>query len=170
MIQLNKQGVAWRNYLFANHTSSEKDIDNFKTRVSLIGSAKEQWMETLLTNEPNRELINECKEEIDFQKENLKPMLQEFVESCKDRNIETNSVDEMLNDICQADCNSGLYRIIADWEDIAKAADSMWNMLEDRFGRELNYMRDDLCELFMDTVKNNDQVRKIFLSQSWGSR
>ena len=165
MIQLNESGFAWRNYLFANHDSYEKDIGDFKIRVELIGDSKEQWMEELLKQEPNEELIKECKEDITFQKEQLTPMLQEFVEYCIDRNIETETVEEMLENICQHDYNNEMYRIIEEWEDIGKAADDMWDILDDRYGRGLNYMRDDLCELFMDTVQNSELVRNQMLNK-----
>lgn len=165
MRKLNKQGLAWRNYAFAYDGGIEKDIEDFKIRVSLIGDAKEQWMETLLTNEPNQDLVNECKEEIKFQKENLKPLFQEFVDYCNNRNIKADSVEEMLDDICRHDINSEMYIICCDWEDIGKEAESLWNQLNELSDGEIHYLKDDFCKLFMDTMRSNEPIRKMIMNK-----
>lgn len=164
MQRLYETGIAWRNYLFANSDSIEKDIEDFKIRVSLIGDAKEQWMETLLANEPNQDLIEECQEEIKFQKENLKPMFQEFVDYCNGRNIKTD-VEEVLDDICLHDINSRMYIICCDWEDIGKEAESLWNQLNELSEEDLHYLKDDFCKLFMDTMRSNEPIRKMIMNK-----
>ena len=164
-MRLDETGIAWRNYLFANSDSIEKDIENFKIRVSLIGDAKEQWMETLLTNEKNRDLVYECKEEIKFQKENLEPIFQEFVDYCNSRNIKTDSIEKMLDDICRFDINSTMYRICCDWEDIGKEAESLWNQLNELSDGEIYYLQDDFCKLFMDKLQSNEPIRRMLMNK-----
>ena len=169
MLNLNEPALAWRNYLFANHAGHENAGDHFKTRVSLIDDAKEQWMEELLKQEPNEDLIKECKEEIAFQKEQLAPILQEYVEYCKYRHIETGTVEEMLEDICQHGSNDITFRIFEDWEDIAEAAGKLWETLWDKSDEGISCSMDIFYESFMDKFQN-EKARKIFLSQTRGSR
>jgi hypothetical protein len=154
MKRLTEVGESWRDYLYANHNGYYNDVKDFITRVHLISDSQEQLLETMLEDEPNMELVKECKEEIAFQRGQLEDIAKEFVDYYNS-NIPSKQkliTDDILNDLCKEGTNDYLYEIATEWQEWGNKVHRIWDNLDDSYGRGLNYIHDDLCKLVMKEV------------------
>ncbi len=155
MKRLGVVETEWRNYFYANIDGTYNDIKNFMVRVELISDSHEQIVEGVLKD--NSELVRECKEEIMFQKEQLKETITEFIEFCMsnaDSDIETDT-EEILMDIADNGTSSIFYIVVDDWKNWGNKSNEIWKSLNTNHKNDLNYIHDDLCKLIMQEVYND---------------
>lgn len=155
MRRLNSVSEAWRNYLYANGDSHLNDVDNFFTRMELITGSQEQILETMLLNEPDMQLVRECKEEIAFQREELKEMVTDFCnyyENCVSSKEQAVLPEEILDELCISGINGCLYEVAKDWEKLGKRAYLIWDKLNDSYSGGVSYIRDDLCKAVFEII------------------
>ena len=164
MMRLNEEGKAVRDFLFANN-DSVIDTDDIEMIIDIIENAKEDWINEVVkeavTGSSDGDVINGCKEEIEYQRERLKPYIKELAAYCDEHNILIDE-KEVLDHICQYGTKSSLYRIITEWKDIAEFADNIWDRIEDSYGRGLGYLRDDMCKYIMDELEYKADIRKLY--------
>lgn len=149
---LTELGAAWRNYLYANRDGKFNDAEDFLIRVELITDSHSQILETMLENEPNMDLVKECKDEIAYQRNQLEDMVKEFVEFANLPADYTQSSDEILTDLCDAGSASYLYEIASDWKEWGVKVNRISERLNDSYGYGIGYVHDELCKLIMEEV------------------
>lgn len=162
MMRLDEEGRAIRDFLFANYKSGI-DIDDIEMMIDIIENAKEDWIneavKEAVTGSSDKDVIDGYKEEIEYQRAQLKPYIKELAAYCDEQNIIINET-EVLDNICQYGTKSSLYRIITEWKDIAEFADNIWDRIDDSYGRGLGYLRDDMCKYIMDELEDKTDIRK----------
>lgn len=153
---LTDVGISWRNYLFANHDGKYNDIPNIEARMRLIDDAKDEILEEMLKPEPSMAIVNACKKEIDFQKENLKDMVQEFYEYAKNPDL---FVEDILDEMGSKGTACEFYRILSEYRELSKKADEIFdkykNMIMDIDFADLSEMRDCMSLIVLDAIVDN---------------
>jgi len=152
---LNDFSEAWRDYLYANGEDyAAPDPDNFITRVQLISDSHEQLLEAMLKDEPDMELVAVYKEEIAFQREQLKETIGSFADYCRYRNYESEpiDIDDILNGLCSNGTNYFMYEVAVDWNNWGERAQRIWERLNDSYGCGLIHIQNDLCKLILKEV------------------
>lgn len=168
MYRLNEYGKAWRDYLYALdglNEAVERDIEDFETRISLIDDSKEDMISEFLSDVPDIEIIEDCKKEIQYQKEQLLPMIKEYSEYCKDIGLEELEPEDVLSEICNKGSDSELFIILSEWKEVAKAAHNIWHNVSNRYGGSLDCAKEDFCKAFMDEMYENRTVRNLMMEK-----
>ncbi len=164
MSRWTEEGIAWRDFIFANrdeHFDYKDIVNDFKSRVEIIRNSKEAMIEELLRKEVrNIEIVEGNKEEIDYQIENLRELIEKFAEYCMVRNINID-VKDILSDISKNDCSSSLYLIIEEYEDIAEKTEGIIKIIDKgcQIYIDKNIMTDSFRDLLMKSIM--DEIKKI---------
>ena len=159
-----EEGIAWRDFIFANrdeHFDYKEIVSDFKSRVEIIRDSKEAIIEELLQSKvKNIEVIEANKEEIEYQIENLREYIEKFAEYCKFRILNID-VKGILSDISKNDCSSSLYLIINEYEDIAEKTEGIIKIIDKgcQIYIDNNIMTDSFRDLLMKSIM--DELKKI---------
>ncbi|GEM_PF-2827182 len=163
MTRLTTITYLWRNYLYANRSGYFNDADGFLTRMSLIRDSKEEILNQILSTMPDQAMIEAAKEEIEYQLDMMKDMVEEYSQYVEKYHI-FESPEEcqkyFLEDLVT---NEYFYTVAFEWKEYAD------NALEVIQGMrscsievdQWNYLMDSLLELQdLDGKKNFDCVRQ----------
>jgi hypothetical protein len=159
MIRLTDIGRSWRNYLFANQDASYNDVKDFMTSVELITDSREQLVNSMLTDVPDMILVEECRQEIAYQRMQLKDMMCEFVEQINN-DIEVESTPEALaNDFIDEISENGtqayFFKIAKEWEEYSEKTENIWNCLSKSSDIKIystSSFHDDICKIYFDEM------------------
>jgi len=152
MRRLNEVGKSWRNYLYANYDGVFNEVEDFVLRVGIINDSMEELLDTMLEDEPDNQLVKECKEEITFQRESLRNIAKEFADyhnNVLEHKIEIFQ-DVILNEFCKREIDNYYYQIAKERESLGGRAHKIWDRLNDNYGDGLRYIHDDLCKMILD--------------------
>lgn len=156
MLRLTEEGIAWRNYFFANEQGTYDKVNNFEIYTSLISDDKDDLVKEMLGKERSY-VIEECKEDIEFQKEKLESILKDFREYCVENKLTVPNTEMLIMDLVNNDVESGLYKIIQDWKESYLFIDSICNSLEKKFDIDI-YMRDEICKTIMNEIYKKNVI------------
>lgn len=153
MRRLDECGIFWRDYLLANSEGAFNDVEDFVTRVDIIGDVLSDLPDAVFADTQDSELIKAIKEEVDFQCKMLGEMIGEFADYCEGR-----GADWMADDFCgcimdelrREGTYSFFYEVALDWKDIGKQIADRWSRLDEDYGYGIGYLFDDASRLFMD--------------------
>lgn len=162
MMRLNESGKMLRNFIFADRERGKIDIKDVAVRISIIDDMKDQIFEEIIKEEPDQEVITACRDDIEYQAAELRDIFRNYPDYAVGYR-EKMTLDELMEDVVKNGRESSLQRIIDDWTDIADFAEKVWDRLDDSYGRGLDYMKDDLCEIIMDEIYDSkaDSLRKF---------
>jgi len=159
MKKLTEIEKLWRDYLYANHDGVYNDVENFMIRISLINDSREALLETMLEDEPNMELVKECKEEIAFQKEQLEDIVKELIEYDSHNNgifpDKQKEINVIIDDLCREGSIDSFYRIAEEWQSWGERTHRIWYELNECYNGKLYHIHDDLCKLIMEEIYNS---------------
>ena len=156
MRKLYEPQSAWKNYLYAYQDGRFNDVEDFLIRVQLINDCHIQILETMLENEPNMDLVKECKKEIAYQRTMLHDIIVEYLEYYNPSSEQKLSVDSLLDDLCKAGRGSYLYEVAEEWHICGTKAHQIWETLSNSKGGRLDSLHDDLCRLYMENYIQNE--------------
>lgn len=158
MRRLTPLTLVWRNFLYANQDGYANDPKEFGARVSLIQSGRDTILEQMLKEEPDMSLVGVEKEEIAFQLENIKEMLQEFSKYAERYHF-YDSQELLQKEICEElqreGMESDLYIVTRDWQEYADNALRVIQGMEkisssDFDVRQHDYLMEQMMDLQME--------------------
>lgn len=164
MRRLTPFTLVWRNFLYANQDGYANDPKEFRARVSLIQSGRDTILEQMLNEEPDMSLVGVEKEEIAFQLENIKEMLQEFSKYAERYHF-YDSQELLQKEICEElqreGMESDLYIVTQDWQEYADNALRVIQGMEEISSSDFDVRQHDyLMEQMMD-LQMEPQAQKI---------
>ena len=128
MTRLDKLGVAWRDYLYANSRGRHNDVEGFLDRMSAVQEAKEHLLEAMYAVKHDIAAVQACRKAVEAQLGEMGGIVQEFVEYLLEKHGPVGQSRASLVCAIMDDLRHGgrLYRIASEWQTQGDELKQIW--------------------------------------------
>lgn len=166
MVRSTALNLLWRDYCYAYAEGKHNDPADIRTRLSLIESSRDEIVNQFVYQaDPDQEVINECRQEIDFQMDRLNEVIQEYIEYVgNNMSLGADYTEESIREFVQEDFRQGyqgaLYSTMQGWEEAADRARGLVDQFFDSYDLYAEDMKNDLMKKMMDIQQENPNAQK----------
>ncbi|MBO5239160.1 MAG: hypothetical protein J6B50_10375 [Lachnospiraceae bacterium] len=169
MRRLNPLTMAWRDFFYAYHDGYFNDNEEIGIRVQMIQDERENILEQVLKSNPDWKLVEESKQEINFQLEEVEDIVKEFSQQYTTRyrfGIEPDEIQKIiLEDFSSYGTESEFYLVVDEWKELAENAHQVLQGLEEECGCTCpdeikDYLMKQMMELQVE-LRARENLQKI---------
>ena len=166
MVRSNALNLLWRDYCYAYTEGNCNNPADIRPRLSLIESSRDEIVNQFVYQaDPDQEVINGCRQEIDFQMDRLNEVIQEYIEYVgNNMSLGADYTEESIREFVQEDLRQGyqgaLYSTMQGWEEAADRARGLVDQFFDSYDLYAEDMKNDLMKKMMDIQQENPNAQK----------